>query len=55
MIQVCLNSKFIFLQALGTWRPRSDLGDCGSRLEYTNIVGGKDAKLGEFPWMVLLG
>jgi len=40
---------------LGTWRPRSDRGDCGSRLEYNNIVGGEDAKLGEFPWMVLLG
>ena len=47
--------KLFYLQKLGTWKPRSDSGDCGSRLEYTNIVGGDDAKLGEFPWMVLLG
>ena len=45
----------IFWQTLGTWRPRGDRGDCGSRLEFTDIVGGEEAKLGEFPWMVLLG
>ena len=39
----------------GTWLPSSEKGECGRRLTNELIVGGTDAKLGEFPYMALLG
>merc|ERR1711971_1273429 len=42
----------------GLWRPINndyDIVECGTRLKITNIVGGKTAKLGDYPYMALLG
>ena len=35
--------------------PKSDSGECGKPTYIGNIVGGKNAKLGDFPHMALLG
>ena len=43
-----------FFQTLGTWKPSKDAGECGVRVTQENIVGGKDSKPGEFPYMALL-
>jgi len=39
----------------GLWKPNPDFGECGMRLTVSNIVGGRKAKIGEYPWMALLG
>ena len=39
----------------GKWKPDADLGECGTRLAISNIVGFSNAKMGDYPWMVLLG
>lgn len=38
---------------IGTWKP--DQNNCGYNLVTSSIVGGEDAKVGEFPYMALLG
>ena len=43
------------LEDSGKWKPNGELGECGSRIQFSNIAGGKRAKLGEFPYMALLG
>ena len=40
---------------LGTWQPDPNQGECGTNLVSSSIVGGKEAKPGEFPYMALLG
>ena len=37
------------------WKPSGDKGECGERLSSENLSGGRKAKLGEFPYMVLIG
>ena len=47
-----------YFQSSGLWRPINndyDIVECGTRLKITNIVGGKTAKLGDYPYMALLG
>jgi len=39
----------------GLWKPNADFGECGKRITVSNIVGGRRAKIGEYPWMALLG
>jgi len=39
----------------GLWKPDADNGECGKRNTVSNIVGGRKAKIGEYPWMALLG
>ena len=45
------------MQDSGLWRPKGDYdnAECGLRLIMTNIVGGKTAKFGDYPYMALLG
>jgi secreted trypsin-like serine protease len=44
------------MQDLGTWKPDGgDQRECGLRTVPSNIVGGEDTKMGEFPYMALLG
>ena len=44
-----------FLQNSGKWKPDGNEGECGTRIQLTNIVGGETAKIGDFPYMALLG
>ena len=37
------------------WKPTSEGEECGKRTGTSHIVGGKVAKLGDFPWMALFG
>ena len=37
------------------WQPDGQNGDCGTRTILSNIVGGSYTKLGDFPYMALLG
>ena len=39
----------------GKWIPSSNNGECGARLTSEQVIGGDDSKLGEFPYMALLG
>ncbi|XP_040579851.1 venom peptide isomerase heavy chain [Lepeophtheirus salmonis] len=39
----------------GTWIPNQSKNECGNALNYGFIFGGKDATLGEFPFVALLG
>jgi len=39
----------------GQWRPSGDKGECGTTTTISNIVGGSITKLGDFPYMALLG
>ena len=41
------------LQSLGTWRPDEEY--CGLSLHAGNILNGKNAAPGEFPFLALLG
>jgi len=43
------------LQSSGKWKPNGYKEECGTRTTLTNIVGGKKAKRGDFPYMALLG
>ena len=45
----------ILFQELGTWKPRAEKGECGTKATATHIIGGVVAKYGEFPYMALLG
>ena len=40
---------------MGTWKPDGGNGECGGDAVASSIVGGKEAKRGEFPYMALLG
>ena len=47
-----------YFQSSGLWRPINnnwDIAECGTRLIFTNIVGGETAKFGDYPYMALLG
>ena len=37
------------------WKPSGDKGECGDRITIEHISGSRNAKLGEFPFMVLIG
>ena len=39
----------------GCWKPNGEFGECGKRVDSANIVGGKRAKPGDFPYMALIG
>jgi len=39
----------------GLWKPDGNKGECGKRNTISNIVGGAIAKIGEYPFMALLG
>ena len=39
----------------GLWKPNGAKAECGERVGSANIVGGKTAKRGDYPWMALLG
>ena len=39
----------------GKWIPSPKNGECGARLTSETVIGGDDARLGEFPYMALLG
>ena len=39
----------------GLWKPNGDKAECGERIGSANIVGGKTAKRGDYPWMALIG
>merc|ERR1711971_602031 len=39
----------------GKWIPSPKNGECGARLTSEQVIGGDDSKLGEFPYMALLG
>ena len=43
----------------GRWKPDGDKGECGKSISQQDrtgrVVGGRRAKLGQFPWMVLIG
>ena len=39
----------------GKWQPDGSIGDCGTRVGLSNIVGGRISKLGDFPYMALVG
>jgi len=49
------SQKIEDLRATGLWRPNATNEECGKRTIITNIVGGTNAKRGDYPWMVLLG
>jgi len=53
--QVTREQEIIYSnRSSGTWVPTKP-GECASRLFLNDIIGGEDAKLGEFPYMALLG
>ena len=39
----------------GKWLPDSEKDECGRRLFLSHIVGGRIAKLGDYPYMALIG
>ena len=39
----------------GCWIPNASKGECGLRLTDERVVGGEVARLGEFPYVALLG
>lgn len=39
----------------GKWKPDGFKGECGLRTVISNIVGGRITKVGDFPYMALLG
>ena len=38
-----------------TWKPDSYKYECGQKINVEHIVGGTVARVGEFPYMALLG
>ena len=43
------------IKSLGTWIPSGNNNECGRRLDTVNVLGGSDAKLGEYPFVALIG
>ena len=43
------------LQDSGKWKPDGEKGECGQRINFSNIVGGSITKTGDFPYMALIG
>jgi len=39
----------------GKWQPKGADGECGQRATLSNIVGGRKTKIGDYPYMALLG
>ena len=39
----------------GKWKPSAAKSECGTRVTVSNIVGGKKTKIGDYPYMALLG
>ena len=39
---------------MGDWEPDATKGECGLSLTGTSIVGGEDAKIGDFPYQAML-
>ena len=39
----------------GTWKPSGAGEECGFRVYFTNVVGGRIAQLGSYTYMALLG
>ena len=39
----------------GTWKPSGRNEECGFRVLFTNVVGGRIAQLGSYTYMALLG
>ena len=53
-----LLTKFLFFQIgrnSGLWKPDGKKAECGKRLALTDIVGGSKAKIGDYPFMALIG
>ena len=44
-----------YLQNSGKWKPDGKKGECGTQINFSNIVGGSITKTGDFPYMALLG
>ena len=40
---------------MGTWKPNGKKGECGNRIDLSNIIGGSITRTGDFPYMALLG
>ena len=58
VLTFCTELKFFFCYPdsnSGLWKPNPDFGECGTRIGLANIVGGRRAKIGDFPFMVTLG
>ena len=49
-----MNSTYINLQNSGAWKPSGRKFECGTRLSIVNIVGGRNAKLGDYPFAALM-
>jgi len=39
----------------GTWKPQASEKECGYNLVDVSIIGGRDTKFGDYPFMALLG
>jgi len=50
-----LNKNSFSNRDTGLWRPNGYGGECGLATALHNIVGGRVAKLGDYPYMALLG
>ena len=46
---------FIQEKNSGLWKPKSSKSECGTRTSVSNIVGGTRTKIGDYPYMALLG
>ena len=49
-----MNSTYINLQNSGAWKPSGRKNECGTRLSTQNIVGGRNARLGDYPFAALM-
>ena len=52
LAKYCLSQVAI---SSGKWQPKGSDGECGQRTLLSNIVGGRKTKIGDYPYMVLLG
>ena len=43
------------IQSLGTWKPAGGNNECGISLNTEHVFGGRNAKLGEYPFAALIG
>jgi len=52
-------SELVGFEDSGRWKPDGYKGECGKSITHQDrtgrVVGGRKAKLGQFPWMVLIG